>query len=306
MLVIAQTSPATDPLAMTERDAQIISLMGKGRTSPEIAGQLDMSVRTVEYRKRLIYAKLSVSSQSQAVAKAIRLGLLQTGQAGPPGPCGIADIPHGPGETGRAPLAVLVSAPGPARDEAASMLVAGSVPLIIAARPGALLEEHVLSWQRGPVVVILVDPRPQDWPAARLPAGLLVVCSQGMSADVSDEMAQRAVGLVTPADISAGGLMPALAAVAHGLCVISRSFIGDVPCGPAPGPWKDAPHLTAREHQVLGSIASGHTIRQTSRMLGIAPKTVESIQGRLYRKLGARNRMEAIVRADSWGLSAAR
>lgn len=305
MLDTGQTSPAADTPALTEGEAQIISLMGTGRTSPEIAELLDLGVRTVEYRKRVIYAKFRVSSQSQAVAKAIRLGLLHPGRVSPDGPCGTRRMPHDPAERGRAPLAVLISAPGPARDEVAAMLVAGSVPLIIAAGSDGLLQEHALSWQRGPVVVILVDPRPQDWSAARLPAGLLVICSQDTSAVVADEMAHRAVGLLTMADISAGGLMPALAVVAQGMCVISWNFIADAPCSQAPGPCTDAPHLTVREREVLGSITSGHTIRQTSRVLGITPRTVENVQGRLYRKLGARNRLEAIVRADAWGLEAA-
>jgi DNA-binding NarL/FixJ family response regulator len=62
------------------------------------------------------------------------------------------------------------------------------------------------------------------------------------------------------------------------------------------------PELTARECDILGSIARGHTIRQTARTLGIAAKTVENTQARLFRKLGVRNRMEALTTADALGL----
>jgi DNA-binding CsgD family transcriptional regulator len=62
------------------------------------------------------------------------------------------------------------------------------------------------------------------------------------------------------------------------------------------------PALTAREFDILCCIARGHTIRQTARTLGIAAKTVENTQARLFRKLGVRNRMEALTTADALGL----
>jgi len=46
----------------------------------------------------------------------------------------------------------------------------------------------------------------------------------------------------------------------------------------------------------------GHSIRQTARALGIAPKTVENVQTRLFRKLGVRNRSGALAVADAFGL----
>jgi DNA-binding CsgD family transcriptional regulator len=62
------------------------------------------------------------------------------------------------------------------------------------------------------------------------------------------------------------------------------------------------PQLTPRERDILGSIALGHTIRQTARTLGIAAKTVENTQARLFRKLGARNRSETLAVALDVGL----
>jgi two-component system nitrate/nitrite response regulator NarL len=60
--------------------------------------------------------------------------------------------------------------------------------------------------------------------------------------------------------------------------------------------------LTARECDILHSIAEGHTVRQTARTLGIAAKTVENTQARLFRKLGARNRPAALTTAHAIGL----
>ena len=62
------------------------------------------------------------------------------------------------------------------------------------------------------------------------------------------------------------------------------------------------PQLTPREYDILHSIAMGHTVRQTARLLDIAAKTVENTQARLFLKLGARNRAGAIAAAHVLGL----
>ncbi|MFI5896142.1 LuxR family transcriptional regulator [Actinoplanes sp. NPDC051513] len=62
------------------------------------------------------------------------------------------------------------------------------------------------------------------------------------------------------------------------------------------------PELTVREADILRSIARGDTVRQTARSLGIAEKTVENTQARLFRKLGARNRAGALATAHALGL----
>jgi DNA-binding NarL/FixJ family response regulator len=60
--------------------------------------------------------------------------------------------------------------------------------------------------------------------------------------------------------------------------------------------------LSRREREILESIAAGRAVKQTARDLGIAPKTVENLQGRLFRKLGARNRAQAVARAHALGI----
>lgn len=62
------------------------------------------------------------------------------------------------------------------------------------------------------------------------------------------------------------------------------------------------PELTARESDILRSIAMGHTVRQTARLLAIAEKTVENLQARLFLKLGTHNRAGAIGAAHALGL----
>jgi two-component system, NarL family, nitrate/nitrite response regulator NarL len=60
--------------------------------------------------------------------------------------------------------------------------------------------------------------------------------------------------------------------------------------------------LTPREIDILNSIQRGESVKQTARALGISIKTVENLQSRLFRKVGARNRAQAISRAHELNL----
>jgi DNA-binding NarL/FixJ family response regulator len=63
-----------------------------------------------------------------------------------------------------------------------------------------------------------------------------------------------------------------------------------------------ADDLTLRERQILLSIDRGESVKQTARTLGISPKTVENLQSKLFTKLGARNRAQAVSQAHALGL----
>ena len=62
------------------------------------------------------------------------------------------------------------------------------------------------------------------------------------------------------------------------------------------------PPLTAREREVLEAIAGGATNREIAARLFLSPHTVKEHTSALYRKLGARNRAEAVQRAQRIGL----
>jgi DNA-binding NarL/FixJ family response regulator len=55
--------------------------------------------------------------------------------------------------------------------------------------------------------------------------------------------------------------------------------------------------LSPRERNVLDLLASGHTNREIARKLSLSPYTVKEYVSSVYRKLGARNRAEAVRRA---------
>jgi two-component system response regulator DesR len=63
-----------------------------------------------------------------------------------------------------------------------------------------------------------------------------------------------------------------------------------------------APLLTDREREVLDLIAAGSTNREIAQRLYLSPHTVKEHTSALYRKLRARNRAEAVQRAQRVGL----
>jgi DNA-binding NarL/FixJ family response regulator len=62
------------------------------------------------------------------------------------------------------------------------------------------------------------------------------------------------------------------------------------------------PALTGREREILGLIAEGSTNREIAATLFLSPHTVKEHTSTLYRKLGARNRADAVQRAQRLGL----
>jgi DNA-binding NarL/FixJ family response regulator len=69
-----------------------------------------------------------------------------------------------------------------------------------------------------------------------------------------------------------------------------------------PQPDRPAFELSSREREVLDLIASGATNREIAGSLFLSPNTVKEHTSGLYRKLDARNRTEAVRRAQRLGL----
>jgi DNA-binding NarL/FixJ family response regulator len=72
----------------------------------------------------------------------------------------------------------------------------------------------------------------------------------------------------------------------------------------APTAEQPVPLLSEREREVLEAIAAGSTNREIAQALFLSPHTVKEHTSALYRKLGARNRAEAVQRAQRIGLLA--
>jgi DNA-binding NarL/FixJ family response regulator len=80
MAQIADRAASTMPVyeALTERELAVLSLAGKGYTNKAIGVQLGISDRTVQGHLAKTYQKLDANSRTEAVMKAVSLGLMPT------------------------------------------------------------------------------------------------------------------------------------------------------------------------------------------------------------------------------------
>ncbi|WP_100332405.1 response regulator [Bacillus xiapuensis] len=63
-------------ISVTQKEVEILEGISKGRGNKEIAEELFMSVRAVEYNLTKIYKKFKVNSRSEALAEAVRMGII--------------------------------------------------------------------------------------------------------------------------------------------------------------------------------------------------------------------------------------
>jgi two-component system, NarL family, nitrate/nitrite response regulator NarL len=294
----ARSSPGT----LTDREVEIVVLTASGHSVGEMADLLGISPLTVENLKRRVFAKLDVSSSAHAVSKAASLGMLDHN----PRPARKTRPNDGAVST---VLTVVSGKAGSAIEQVAAILVGAPLPFVLIRAHGPVADTDWARWHRGPIVAVLVDPEQQDWDlVAELGVPAILVHSKPVDPpDLAEALASGANALI-PVDRINDHFNSVLRMVSQGYLVV-----GSTPMRPLIGAvrarWEDGvagqldlPELTARESDILRCLAQGYSIRQTGRALGIAPKTVENVQTRLYRKLGVRNRSGAFAVADAFGL----
>lgn len=67
-----------DVLRPTRKELEVLALVAQGRKNREVADALQLSVNTVEYHLRNLFAKLGASSRADALMRAQRLGWLDS------------------------------------------------------------------------------------------------------------------------------------------------------------------------------------------------------------------------------------
>jgi DNA-binding NarL/FixJ family response regulator len=149
-------------------------------------------------------------------------------------------------------------------------------------------------------LVVLVEPTSDDWIEARA-MNVPMVVVQGERTDDAAVVDSVLAGAdaVLHCDAAPEAVLAAMNEVRWGGSVLEpvqmRAVAGLArAAGARPGVG-----LSRREAEILASIAEGKAVKQTARDLGVSPKTIENIQGRLFRKLGARNRAQAVARAHT-------
>jgi two-component system, NarL family, nitrate/nitrite response regulator NarL len=298
----------SNPGEMTDRELEILVLAGSGHSVPEMASLLGISPLTVENVKRRIYAKLDVNSGAHAVSRAASLGILDQR---PTAPVQHRERYREPPSEDFVALTVVSGQPGSALDHVIQILMTNKLPFVLERERGHVSQTHWARWHRGPIVAALVDPDAADWAIVEeLAVPAILVHSKPLeSSELADALANGATSLVLAEQIG-DRFLSLLHMAGQGYLVVDslpmRPLIGAVRARwdqRAPGAGAgDLPELTARESDILRFGAQGYSIRQTARLLGIAPKTVENIQTRLFRKLGVRNRAGAVAVADAFGL----
>jgi NarL family two-component system response regulator YdfI len=77
---LTSPQPAPAPALLSDRERQVLERIAQGAANKEIARQLQISERTVKAHATSIFNKLGVSSRAEAVAVALRQGLLSSKQ----------------------------------------------------------------------------------------------------------------------------------------------------------------------------------------------------------------------------------
>jgi DNA-binding NarL/FixJ family response regulator len=132
-------------------------------------------------------------------------------------------------------------------------------------------------------------------------------------ADVCDSIRKASPGTRVLLISGAGRMSPAAARAAGASGFVSKDWearevaraVRMVGCGMTvfePTAHQPAPLLTEREREVLDLIAAGSTNREIAEQLFLSPHTVKEHTSAVYRKLEARNRAEAVQRAQRVGL----
>lgn len=206
------------------------------------------------------------------------------------------------------PIRVLVVDDHPVVREGVGLLVrhAPDITVLGTARTGAEAIEQVAEVRPD---VVLLDLRLPDMLAPEVIGGLLrempdvrvlIFTAYGEHAAVQAALARGAYGCLLK-DVVTTDLAGAIRQVAAGNRVIDPRL-----CAPGDAPVSHRPAaesgVTRREYDVLRLVSMGRTNPEIAEELGLTRNTVKTYLQSAMRKLGARNRVEAIAKASEAGL----
>ena len=124
--------------------------------------------------------------------------------------------------------------------------------------------------------------------ALRLPSKLVLLCAAATSEVVLCASTRRVDGVVLK-ESSVGELSSAIAHILDGHAVM-------------PASWRAAPELvtlTVRQLEVLKLMSHGYSNDEIAEVLGVRPNTIKFHISEIFRRLGVRNRIEAIAQLES-------
>ncbi len=280
--------PTPGEVRFQPREREILRLVGAGLTNAEIGAELFLAPGTIKHHTLELYEKLEAPNRAAAVHAARRLGVLTDHRAE-----ASSGAPHGArrrvlvadsDDVRRTGLLLALHGGVGARDaEDALALTARLQPEIALAGNAELC--RALSAASVPTLLV----RDDEGPAA---AGAVGVVRQWWTAGRVAAAVAQACEAASPASACAGRRP---AASGGGAAARAPAELGRGDSG-------GAPLVSPREHDVLSALAAGGTNPAIARALGLSTNTVKQHASSIFRKLGARNRAEAVRLADDLGL----
>jgi len=80
--LVREVQLPSSPEKLTDRETEVLRLLARGKANKEIGAELYIGERTVKTHVSNILSKLGVSSRTQAVIYALRIGLVSSGETG--------------------------------------------------------------------------------------------------------------------------------------------------------------------------------------------------------------------------------
>ena len=300
---------------VTPRETQVLQALAAGETAGQIAASLGISAFTVQSHVKSILAKLGVHSKTEAVTLAWRHGLAPANRPGV-----MATVPSSAERpyptTTHAPARVLVIEDHP--------LLRSIIRIACEQTPGLEMVGELDNGssalescrELAPDVVLLDLSLPgelQGLDLARairsegLPVRILVLTARTDEEALFESVIAGVEGYLEKTS-GVRVISDALSRVARGERIFTQAQMrGAVVelsrrARQARGETGAQAELSAREIEVLEHAARGFTVGQIARRLALSPRTVETHLRTAYRKLGVRNRVQALARASALGL----
>jgi DNA-binding NarL/FixJ family response regulator len=74
---LGRATPSAAEPVITKREEEVLQLVADGLSTPEVAERLYISLKTVKNHLASIYQKLDSRDRTQAVVRAVRMGIIR-------------------------------------------------------------------------------------------------------------------------------------------------------------------------------------------------------------------------------------
>jgi DNA-binding NarL/FixJ family response regulator len=153
--------------------------------------------------------------------------------------------------------------------------------------------------------VLLSVRQQQDWELitqlkSDYPEAVIVAVLWDPSIDDHISALARGAAAAVPWNTDARSFPRTVRAAVNGLSLIETQVLHSIASSRLRSP--SAIQLSAEEFEWLGALSAGHTVLEIAKRAGYSEREMFRRLHRIYRRIGARNRSEAIAKAGLWGI----